>query len=82
MLVSLPSRPVTFSAVLYAGVAQVYESQSPVRGWSSAYLPEGWYGLLKPGQAVWGAIPDIRQMPSSDYVVTFASGRQLTDPGC
>ena len=30
--------------------------------WSSIYLPDGWYGTLAAGQAIWGAVPDKGQL--------------------
>jgi hypothetical protein len=52
----LPSEPIVFSS-------KAYHSPSSLSGeWQSAFLPEGWFGLVTPGQALWGSIPDKRQL--------------------
>jgi len=55
---NLPSTPVIFSSKNY---------HDPTSGdWSSAVFPDGWYGLISPGLAVWGGIPvrgELRNIP-------------------
>lgn len=48
--VGAPPVPVLFSKPSYLG--------SVSSEWGSAYVPDGWYTLLSPGQSVWGPIPD------------------------
>lgn len=68
-----PQRPVLFGSKNYAGGSEGGGSGA----WESAYLPEGWYGLVAPGQAIWGAVPDRRQLlqASMGSVVSVAYGQ-------
>jgi hypothetical protein len=57
---SLPSRSLIFSAKNYHTPLQSGE-------WTSAVFPDGWYGLINPGLAVWGSIPnkgELRNLPT------------------
>jgi hypothetical protein len=59
LTVSLPTSPLLFGTSFYK------EDVGLMDQWQSAYLPSGWYGVAKPGQTVWGAIPDKSQLPGS-----------------
>lgn len=54
---SPPLSPLTFDGKNYHD-AQI----SLLEDWDSAYLPDGWYGTLIPGQAIWGAVADKKQL--------------------
>lgn len=49
---SLPSTPLLFSQDNYHHQLDSLDGE-----WNSAYLPDGWYGTVSPGQAIWGAVP-------------------------
>lgn len=52
-----PPQALLFSESSYKGdVTEEYTA------WKSAYFSEGFYGLFEPGKAVWGAVPDARQL--------------------
>lgn len=75
--ISPPLSPLTFNGKNY------HDAQISLDGdWSSAYLPDGWYGTMAPGQAVWGAVADKRQLgglPSRTRgFIDVAYGRSLT----
>jgi hypothetical protein len=55
--ISLPVSPVLFNKKAYHDLVPTDDGD-----WSSAYFPDGWYGTLAAGQAVWGAIPDKSQL--------------------
>ncbi|ORX35656.1 hypothetical protein BD324DRAFT_66901 [Kockovaella imperatae] len=52
-----PSTPFFFSSADYAG------SVSQLHHWESAFFPDGWYGLVRPGVAIWGSVPKVRDLP-------------------
>lgn len=59
VVISTPPQPVFFTSTKYrGGLAEDDE-------WTSAYLPEGWYGLVEPGKALWGAIPKSGHLPET-----------------
>ena len=77
---SLPSTPLVFSGKYYHGLSAVEGD------WSSAYLPEGWYGLVKPGLALWGSIPnrgELRNLPpkSKSFMEVAYGMSSLTTKG-
>lgn len=55
--ISPPASPAIFAQENYLELRS-----SGDEDWSSAYLPDGWYGTLAPGQAVWGAVADKAQL--------------------
>jgi hypothetical protein len=66
LTISLPSTPLVFSEKYYPHPIPL-SSQD----WTSAYLPDGWYGLVAPGQAVWGSIPNKKELALPSKVKGF-----------
>lgn len=57
LVVAPPPQPLLFSKDMFNG--EVVRNQT---AWSSAYFPQGYYGLLEPGRAIWDAVPDRDQL--------------------
>jgi hypothetical protein len=77
--IALPSTPLIFSS-------KNYHDPILVDGdWSSAYMPEGWYGIVNPGLALWGSIPnrgELRNLPAkSKSFMKVAYGMSLRFSG-
>ena len=50
--ISLPATPLIFGQNSYHDELASLEGE-----WKSAHFPDGWYGTVSPGQALWGAVP-------------------------
>lgn len=70
IVVSSPLEPVIFRGINYAETAQLGERAG------SAYFPNGYYGLVEPGKALWGGVPDISQVRGiSGSIKRFSLGK-------
>lgn len=59
VVVSPPPFPVVFNDKDYVNNLEYEPGMGTGK---AAYFPSGWYGLLEPGKAVWGGIPDSSQI--------------------
>jgi hypothetical protein len=57
LVVVPPPKALLFSESKYKGDV----TEDPT-AWKSGYFPDGFYGLVEPGKAVWGAVPDVKQL--------------------
>lgn len=72
LVISSPPYPITFPSIDFLGSSSIWTPSSWKSSvWKSVHLPEGWYGVLSPGQVLWGAIPDSSQLASELSSSTF-----------
>lgn len=57
LVVVPPPRALLFSRSNYKG-----DVAEDLVAWRSAYFSQDFYGLLGPGKAIWGAVPDVTQL--------------------
>lgn len=77
-----PSNPITFAATNYKSKVTPQTPGSSASSWNSFFLPEGWYALINPGQAIWGSVPDRSQLLDANLPIQqFAAGEQK-QPRC
>ncbi|RXK39862.1 hypothetical protein M231_02796 [Tremella mesenterica] len=82
--ISFPSYPVSFTEHGYTGSPMTWSSAGWTdREWKSVLLPSQWCAILGDGYALWGAVPDSKQLPSglsSKDIVGARSGACI--PAC
>ncbi|EIW65892.1 hypothetical protein TREMEDRAFT_65977 [Tremella mesenterica DSM 1558] len=82
--ISFPSYPVSFTEHGYTGSPMTWSSSGWTdREWKSVLLPSQWCAILGDGYALWGAVPDSKQLPSglsSKDIVGAGSGACI--PAC
>ena len=66
--IELPKLPLLFSNASYLG--SVTENKT-TDDWASAYIPDGMYAPYTPGNALWGAISDRKQITAAGTLGQF-----------
>jgi hypothetical protein len=74
VVVHPPAVPVLFSSATYFGKASAADITGSTAAWSSAYIPEGWYGVVSPGNALWVSVVDKAKLGVAS-IGPFGSGK-------
>lgn len=77
VIIGDPRYPVTFPQANYKGHGTGQPAGSDPGSWQSAFFPPGWYGIVAPGQAIWGAIPDKTQLPGANHEFSLVGSGEL-----
>jgi hypothetical protein len=78
-----PPRPASFDQAVYKGWAQGFSGADwkIEEGWKSLYLPNDWYAVTGDGQALWGAVVDVGQLPpGTGKRISMASSCKIPRP--
>jgi hypothetical protein len=82
---SSPAVQIVFSTINYDGSGSESLEVQPngtVTNWQSVYLPDGWYALATPGNALWTSVPDRSQLDGSSVVALGPFGYGESERCC